>query len=503
MKDQTKKYLLCGGVLLALGVVSAGLLAGINLVTAPIIAQEAVKKAQEGYKKVFSDSYFSDQMTFATEEEQTALSEAGLKPSTVDYYVTAYKDEAKTEEKGKVFHGSTAGRDATLELLVGFATDESGSPALVKISMLKCSDSFKSTFEKNYLDPVNAGTKDPGDLKNIGATVTATAVNKIVSEASKLYAALSGKIVENPDAWNQAAFKGKYKVSASSTSIESSSDSSIAKFYSYYDDELAHNEFGRWYIGQEGDFAAAIAISVEGFEGGYILSSKYTDFDYKASPFCSASALPSGDTGAALTSLKDKALALSSASPFDTIEHQAISLYAKGDHAKVDALNKELTSADVPNLGIKVSEDTWPTENRRQTIANRYTVYDKTDNELGVVYEAEFHLAKEESSGDEIEAHGGLYFLLGFSGEDYDNPILTDILVLENHFSKATKLRTNLVEPFNNSNDHSWTAFKEICADGEEVTSDPQRTGATISSQGLFKVADIERKDYASLKGGK
>ena len=37
MKEQVKKYLLCGGTLLCLGAVSAGLLSGVNLLTAPII----------------------------------------------------------------------------------------------------------------------------------------------------------------------------------------------------------------------------------------------------------------------------------------------------------------------------------------------------------------------------------------------------------------------------------------------------------------------------------
>ena len=497
MKDQTKKYLLCGGVLLGLGVISAGLLAGVNLITAPIIESETLKKANAGYLQIFSEAKAFDKMTFDTEEEKKALSEKGLTLSTVDYYVNAYSDEAKTQEEGKVFHGTTAGRDADLEVLVGFTMDN-GNPALKKITMLKCSDSFKSTFEKNYLDPVNNGTRSYDDLKDIGATVTSTAVSKIVSEASKLYSALAGGIVEDPSAWNQAAFAGKnYNVSSSSTKVESSTYVEFSKYYSYYDDALSHNEIGRWYIGKDGDFTAAIAVSANGFEGGYVLSSKYTDVDYKTSPFYSASSLPSGDTGTALSSLGEKAAKFSASSPLETIEHQAISLYDGGDHATKTEINQTITG--VANLGI--DDEKWPSDNKRQIIANSYTVYDKDNTELGIVYEAEFHIVKEEAGADETEAHGGLYFLLGFSGENYDEPTLTSVDVLENSFSRATQLMKNVINPFNSGEDHSWAAFKSKCAADKKIESG--NTYATISSHGLYAVANLERINYASLKGGK
>ncbi len=497
MKDQMKKYLLCGGVLLGLGVVSAGLLAGVNLVTAPIIEAEAVRKANAGYLEIFAEAKAFEKMDFSTEEEKEALAEGGLVPSSVDYYVNAYSDAGKTEEIGKIFHGITPGRDADLEVLVGFVMDN-GTPSLKKITMLKCSDSFKSTFEKNYLDPVNSGTKSYDDLKNIGATVTATAVSKIVGEASKLFAALAGGIVEDPSAWNQAAFAGKnYKVSSSSTKVEDASYAEFSKYYSYFDDELGHNEAGRWYLGKDGDFAAAIAVSANGFEGGYVLSSKYTDVDYKASPFYSASSLPSGDTGKALSALGEKTVRHLSSSPLQTISYQAISLYDGGDHASKEELNLAITG--VENLGIDGEE--WPCETKRQVIANRYTVFDKNSNELGVVYEAEFHIVKEESGADETEAHGGLYFLLGFSGENYDAPTLSEIKALENSFSEGAKLRKNVINPFNEGEDHSWSAFGDRCKKDADIGFG--RIGATISSHALYAVCNLERINYASLKGGK
>lgn len=497
MKDQMKKYLLCGGVLLGLGVISAGLLAGVNLVTAPIIEAEASRKANALYLQIFPEAKAFEKKDFSSEEEKEALEEAGLAPNVVDYYVAAYGDEAKTNEIGKVFHGLTAGRDADLEVLLGFAMDN-GTPSLKKISMLKCSDSFKSTFEKNYLDPVNSGTRSYDDLKNIGATVTATAVSKIVSEASKLYAALTGGIVEDPAAWNQAAFAGKgYKVSNSSAALKDASYPEFSKYYSYYDDALGHNEAGRWYVGKSGDFAAAIALSANGFEGGYVLSSKFADADYETTPFYSASSLPSGDTGLALSELGEKALSHLSSSPLQTIAYQAISLYEGGASATKKEMNLKITG--VTNLG-EDGED-WPSESKRQVIANRYTVFGKDESELGVVYEAEFHVVKEESGSDETEAHGGLYFLLGFSGENYDDPTLSDILALENSFSEGKKLNDNVIARFNLGEDHSWTAFAEKCKKDQPVGLG--KVGATISSHALYAVADLERQDYASLKGGK
>ncbi len=497
MKDQMKKYLLCGGVLLGLGVVSAGLLAGVNLVTAPIIAEEAAKKANAGYLEIFPEAKAFEKMSFDTEEEKKALLDNGLSLSTVDYYVNAYSDESKSKEIGKVFHGSTAGRDADLEILVGFTMDN-GTPALKKITMLKCSDSFRSTFEKNYLDPVNNGSKSYDDLQNIGATITASAVSKIVSESSKLYAALAGGIVEDPSAWNQAAFAGKnYTVSSSATALSDASYPEFSKYYSYFDDALGHNEAGRWYVGKDGDFASAIAISANGFEGGYVLSSSYTDVDYKSAPFYSASSLPSGDTGKALASFGEKAAKLASSSPLETIEYQAISLFDDGDHASKTTLDQIITG--VANLGL--DDESWPSSEKRQIIASSYTVYDQDDTELGVVYEAEFHIVKEESGSDDTEAHGGLYFLLGFSGENYDNPTLSNIDVLENSFSRGSALLKNVVTPFNEGEDHSWEQFKSKCASGVKVGVG--KTGATISSHGLYGVAELERQHYASLKGGK
>ena len=496
MKDQMKKYLLCGGVLLGLGVVSAGLLSGVNLITAPIIEAEAEKKVTAGYREVFSEAKAFEKKDFSTDEEKKTLADNSLTPSAVDYYVIAYSDEAKTKELGMIFHGTATGFSADVEVLVGFVM-ENGSPALKKISLLECSDSFKNTFVKNYLDPVNAGTKSYDDYKNIGATHTSTAVYTVVNEANKLFAALAGGIVEDPSAWNQAAFAGKnYKVSSSSTKVESSAYAEFSKYYSYYDDELSHNEIGRWYVGNDGDFTAAIAVSEKGFEGGYVLSSKYTDVDYKTSPFYSASSLPSGDTGTALSSLGEKAAKLSASSPLQTIEYQAISLYEGGDHATKTAINQNIAGVD--NLGADT--ESWPSSNKRQVIANSYTVYDKDNAELGVVYEAEFHL----SLGTEdslTQAHGGLYFLLGFSGSGENDLKLTNIAELENSFTEARSLREKVIDKFNASTDKSWSSFKSIC-EADAKVGDAQ-IGATVSSHGLYAVANLERVNYLSLKGGK
>lgn len=494
MKPLAKKCLLCGGTLLALGLVSAGLLSGVNLLTSPIISSNNAKKANAAYLEIFPNASFSAKHDFSSEEDAKALSEAGLKLSTVDYYVTVYEDEAQTKELGKVFHGQTAGRDATLELLVGFSM-QNGSPVLVKIAMVQCNDSFKSKFEDNYLNPVNKGERSYEDVAGVGATVTSTAVKTIVSEASKLFSAISGGVVEDPSAWLSGLFAGKgYKLSSSS--VEVSSSQAFSKYYSYYDDALAHNEAGRFYVGKSGDFSAAIAVSAAGFEGGYILSSSYEDVDYKSSPCYSASSLPSGETGKALSTLADEALALLKEHPLQTLQAQAIALYEGGASAKKTELNLALTG--VANLGIDTYA--WPSEEKKQQIYSSYEVYDVSGSTLGVVYEAEFHVVKDESGSDESEAHGGLYFLLGFSGEDYDNPTLTNVLTLENSFSKASVLQKYCIDAFNKGDDHSWKAFNTACAASFAVET--ANIGATISSHALYGVANLEREQYSLLKKG-
>lgn len=496
MKDQVKKYLLCGGTLLCLGAISAGLLSAVNLWTAPIIDAANESKANAAFLEVFPQAKkISEKSYFASEDEQKKLQDAGLSLTNVDYYVTAYEDESGSKELGKVFHGKIAGRDAELELLVGF-TMENGKSSLVKIAMVQCNDSFKANFEKNYLNPVNAGERKYDNVAGVGATITSSAVSKVVAEADKLFSALSGGIVEDPAAWNSALFAGKnYKLSAASADV--AGDANFSKYYSLSDDELGHNEAARFYVGSEGDFTAAIAVSASGFEGGYVLASNFTDVDFKATPSFQAGALPLGDTGTALSSLGEKALALLEKDPLKTLGKQAMDLYeGAASFVKTD-LN--LAIAGVRNLGI--DDYAWPSEDKKQEIYASYSVLNAEGEELGVVYEAEFHVVKDEEGSDETEAHGGLYFLLGFSGEDYDNPTLTDLVALENSFSRASALQRFCIDIFNKGEDHSWNAFKTACADGVNVGD--ADISATISSHAMFAVANLERQNYSTLKGGK
>lgn len=494
MNATVKKYLLCGGTLLCLGAVSAGLLAGVNLLTEPIISQANEAKANAAYLEVFPNAQFSEKKDFSAEEDQKALQDAGLTPNNVDYYVTAYEDDAKTKELGKVFHGQIAGRDAALELLVGFAM-ENGKSSLVKIAMVQCNDSFKSKFIENYLNPVNAGERSFDDVAGVGATITSTAVSKVVSEASKLFSALSGGIVEDPEAWNKALFGEKgYKLSSAATEIKG--NEVFTKYYSLYDDPLGHNEDARFYVGQVGDFVSAIAVSKDGFQGGYILSSSFSDVDYKATPSFASSSLPLGETGNALAQMGEKAVEALTQDPLKTLSYQAMSLYQGGKKAVKTELN--LALPNIENLGI--DEYQWPSQKKKQILYSTYAIYGEKDVWLGNVYEAEFHVVKDEEGADETEAHGGLYFLLGFSGEDVDNPTLTNVLALENSFSKAAALQKFCIDAFNKGEDHSFAAFKEACAASTPVES--ADIGATISSHALFAVANFERQQYATLKNG-
>ena len=151
----------------------------------------------------------------------------------------------------------------------------------------------------------------------------------------------------------------------------------------------------------------------------------------------------------------------------------------------------------IANLGI--DEYRWPSE-KKQILYATYAIYGEGEEYLGNVYEAEFHVVKDEEGADGIEAHGGLYFLLGFSGEDIDNPTLTDVLSLENSFSKASVLQKYCIDVFNKGEDHSFSAFKKACGDGIKVGN--AGIDATISSHALYAVADFERQQYAKLKNG-
>lgn len=193
MDAQKKKYFVCGGVLLSLGIVSAALLSCVNLFTAPAIESSAAEKIKASYLQIFPSCDIS---------EKNDLSESKLEHKLVDYYVVAYNEKTKLEE-GKIFHGSASGHDGAVEILVGFASVNKEAK-LQKISLVSCNESYKNTFTKNYLDPVNEGKKDYNDLTNIGATVTSKAVKKVVSEAEKLFISLLDKT--SGDNENNAAF---------------------------------------------------------------------------------------------------------------------------------------------------------------------------------------------------------------------------------------------------------------------------------------------------------
>ena len=192
MDAQKKKYFVCGGVLLSLGIVSAALLSCVNLVTAPKIEATNAKKINDSYLEIFPSTTISEKKEVADGKY-------------VDYYVTAYNDAEMTKEKGKIFHGSASGHDGAVEILVGF----SGEAKLEKISLVSCNDSYKSLFQKNYLDQVNNGTRDYDDLSSLGATVSSKAVKNVVAEAKELFVSFASNSDASANAWNDMNKEGK------------------------------------------------------------------------------------------------------------------------------------------------------------------------------------------------------------------------------------------------------------------------------------------------------
>lgn len=219
MNDSQKKYLKAGGILCAIGAVSALLITGTNVLTAPIIAANNKAKEAAAYQAIYT----------ATASVSDAVTVSGK-------YVSSYVVASDTSGTvlGTIYTGTASyGQTVNMKIMVGISGAKA-KPVLGKVSILNngATGGFDTTVVSAYVNPYN---NDPSDTTlaavKCGATAAATSIKLIVDEAKDLYS--SGGAVEDIGSELKTIF-------TSEASYDDPKDISGAtyakKYYSVYSD---------------------------------------------------------------------------------------------------------------------------------------------------------------------------------------------------------------------------------------------------------------------------
>ena len=167
--SNVKKYVLTA-VTLGLIAMASGLLIGAtNLVTADKIKQNEASKINEGVKDVFNlpNGYVTD----------------GGELNGYTYVKHCYsikESESAPTFAGMAFLASGSNMYGKVSIIVGFTLAQE----LSGVYFVTNEQTYASTLVENYIDPVNAGTRDYEDVK-CGATYGATLVKDMINEAKQ------------------------------------------------------------------------------------------------------------------------------------------------------------------------------------------------------------------------------------------------------------------------------------------------------------------------------
>ena len=163
-----KKYLITAVTLGCIAMAAGALIGATNLITKDRIAQNEVKKINEGFAEVFGDGVNGNE-----DKEFEYKNYTYLKAK----YVIC---DTNGLEIGKAYRTLGSNAYGKISLIIGFTSDN-----LYKgLSVVTNEQSFATTLEDNYLNPLKKGEHDLADVK-CGATYGATLVKNMVDEATK------------------------------------------------------------------------------------------------------------------------------------------------------------------------------------------------------------------------------------------------------------------------------------------------------------------------------
>lgn len=180
MNDNLKRYFKVGGILCAIGAISALLITGLNVLTAPKIAANQQERKAAGLKVVYAST--------ASWSDDVALS---------GHYLTSYNIcfDAADKELGYVYSATgSSGVVKTTKILIG-VSGTAALPELGKIYFITngATGAYGVKVGNNYVDPYNSSPSDEalGEVK-CGATIAATLIKAMVEEARSSYVAIKG-----------------------------------------------------------------------------------------------------------------------------------------------------------------------------------------------------------------------------------------------------------------------------------------------------------------------
>ncbi len=162
-----KKYLITAITLGAIAMASGALIGVTNLITADKIKQNEANKINEGVKEVFDmpngyvldrgdlEGYTYVKHSYSIQESQDSPTIAGI-----------------------AFLTSGSNMYGKISLIVGFNLGQE----LTGVYFVTNEQTYASTLVENYVDPLNAGTREVEDVK-CGATYGATLVKDMINEA--------------------------------------------------------------------------------------------------------------------------------------------------------------------------------------------------------------------------------------------------------------------------------------------------------------------------------
>ena len=164
-----KKYLITAITLGAIAMASGALIGVTNLITAERIKQNEASKINEGVKEVFNlpNGFVSDK----GEAEGFTY---------VKHCYSIQESENSPTYAGIAFLTSGSNMYGKVSLIVGFTLAEE----LSGVYFVTNEQTYASTLVENYVDPLNAGTRDVEDVK-CGATYGATLVKDMINEAKQ------------------------------------------------------------------------------------------------------------------------------------------------------------------------------------------------------------------------------------------------------------------------------------------------------------------------------
>ncbi len=173
-----KHYIIVSLTLGIIAAASAGLIGLTNLLTANQIAQNEQNKINAGITALFGED-----ASIAAENEITG------------YKYTNYEYQVSSPDNTEDYALRTTGSNmyGKISLLVGFrymvGPEGSGTPiaeyVFTGLYVITNEQTYASTLEDNYIDPLNDGDVDLDDV-SCGATYGATLIRDMVNEAQSV-----------------------------------------------------------------------------------------------------------------------------------------------------------------------------------------------------------------------------------------------------------------------------------------------------------------------------